>query len=108
MSLAPTLLNALGAALVLVIVWDAFETVLVPRRIGRRVRLTRYFYKVTWRIWRTLAVRQRTPSRREGLLGFYGPISLLLLLLCWASALIFAFALLELASSRGAGLTPHA
>jgi hypothetical protein len=106
-SLAPTYLTSLGAvlgaALVLVIVWDAFETILVPRRIGRRVRLTRYFYVVTWRIWRALAVRQRTTSRREGLLGFYGPISLLLLLLCWASGLIFAFALLELTFSRSAG-----
>jgi hypothetical protein len=110
-SSAPTFLIALGAvlgvALVLVIVWDAFETILVPRRIGRRVRLTRYFYVVTWRIWRVLALRQRTPSRREGMLGFYGPISLLLLLLCWASGLIFAFALLELASNRSAGLVAH-
>jgi hypothetical protein len=102
---APWLLIVLGIALVLVILWDAFETVLVPRRIGRRVRLTRYFYLVAWRVWRAFALRLRTPSQRESLLGFFGPISLLLLLLCWASGLIFAFALLEFASARAPGLT---
>ncbi|MEQ1832599.1 MAG: potassium channel family protein [Candidatus Eisenbacteria bacterium] len=87
-----------GAALVLIIVWDAFETVLVPRRIGRRVRLTRYFYLVTWRVWHALAGRVGHAVRREGLLGFYGPLSLILLLLCWASGLIVGFALLMFAS----------
>jgi hypothetical protein len=99
--------GAAGVALVVVIVWDAFETVLVPRRIGRRVRLTRYFYLVTWRIWRALALRIRRPSRREGFLGFFGPMSLILLLSCWASGLIFAFALLELATSDSTVLTAH-
>jgi hypothetical protein len=104
MTLAPVLFGAAGVALILVIVWDAFETILVPRRIGRKVRLTRYFYIVAWRLWRAVAVRLR-PSRREALLGFFGPLSLILLLFCWASGLIFAFALLGMAS--GAGLAAH-
>jgi len=106
-TLAPYLAGAAGVVLVLVILWDAFETVLVPRRIGRRVRLTRYIYIVMWRFWRALALKQRTPSRREALLGFFGPISLLLLLLCWASGLIFAFALIEIATGQAAGLPPR-
>jgi len=101
---APILFGAAGVTLVLVIIWDAFETVLVPRRIGRRVRLTRYFYIVAWRIWRALALRIGRPSQREGFLGFFGPLSLILLLLCWASGLIFAFALLEVATGQQAGL----
>ena len=95
MSPAGWLLGSIGAALALVVLWDAFETILVPRRIGRRVRLTRYFYLVTWRCWRGLALLVRRPSRRESLLGFYGPLSLLLLLACWAFGLIVAFALLQ-------------
>jgi len=98
------LAGAAGLALVLIIVGDAFETVLVPRRIGRRVRLTRYFYIVTWNVWRVLALGARKPARREGLIGFFGPMSLILLLLCWALGLITAFALLELACSGAAGL----
>lgn len=103
MSLPAALYGAAGIVLVLVIIWDAFETVLVPRRIGRRVRLTRYFYIVAWRTWRAVAVRMRGP-RREAMLGFFGPISLILLLLCWASGLIFAFALIEIATGQAAGL----
>ena len=101
----PAIISALGAALVLVIVWDAFETILVPRRIGRRVRLTRYFYLATWRVWRAVARRVGKPSRREALLGFYGPLSLLMLLSCWAVGLIVAFALLEIATQPAAGMT---
>jgi hypothetical protein len=89
------ILGSIGAALAVVVLWDAFETILVPRRIGRRVRLTRYFYLVSWRVWRGLALLERKPSRRESLLGFYGPLSLLVLLACWALGLIVAFALLQ-------------
>jgi hypothetical protein len=84
-----------GGVLALVILWDAFETILVPRRIGRRVRLTRYFYLVAWRFWRGLALRVGKASRRESLLGFFGPLSLLVLLCLWACGLILAFALLQ-------------
>ena len=107
MTFAPVLFAAAGVALILVIVWDAIETILVPRRIGRRVRLTRYFYVVAWRLWRAVAVRARNPSRREALLGSFGPVSLILLLFCWASGLIFAFALIGMASNDRAGLAAH-
>ena len=101
------LVGGVAVALILIIIWDAFETILVPRRIGRRIRLTRYFYLVTWRVWRGLARRVRKPARREGLLGFYGPLSLILLLSCWAAGLILAFALLEFATRARAGAPPE-
>jgi len=96
-----------GLLLVAIILWDAFETVLVPRRIGRRVRITRYFYIVAWRVCRGLAAGIRKPSRRESALGFFGPASLLLLLVCWAAGLVFAFALLQVAARSLAGLAPE-
>jgi len=104
MTMAPLLLGAIGAAIVGIILWDAFETILVPRRIGRRVRLTRYFYMWTWRAWRVFALRVGTTSAREGVLGVYGPLSLIGLLACWALGLIGAFALLQVAATMGAGL----
>lgn len=106
MSIPPLVPVVAGAALVLVILWDAFETILVPRRIGRRVRLTRYFYLFTWRVWRAVALRVRKPSRRESLLGFYGPLSLIVLLFCWAAGLILGFALLLGATGGGGASTP--
>jgi hypothetical protein len=93
-----------GTVLVLVILWDAFETILVPRRIGRRIRLTRYFYMVAWRIWRGRALAIRNASRREALLGFFGPLSLLMLLALWAAGLVIAFALLQVSAHAAAGV----
>lgn len=98
MTVTAWLPGILGALLALVILIDAFETILVPRRIGRRVRLTRYFYILSWMLWRTIGLRIRQPSRRESFLGFFGPLSLIMLLGCWAAGLIVAFALLQWAS----------
>ncbi len=36
-----------GAAIILVVLWEAFETIVFPRRVTRRVRLTRLFYRFT-------------------------------------------------------------
>ena len=104
MMLAPLLLALVGAALVGIILWDAFETILEPRRIGRRVRLTRYFYLLTWRAWRAYALTLRKTSTREGILGIYGPLSLIGLLACWAAGLVTSFAMLQIAAALGQGL----
>jgi hypothetical protein len=106
--LAPLLELLAGAALASLTLWDAFETILVPRRIGRRVRFTRYFYRFTWRLWRALARGVARPSRRETLLGVYAPLSLILLLACWASGLVLAFAVMQRAALGLAGLPPDA
>ena len=86
---------ALGAALFLVVLWEAFETVILPRRVTRRFRLTRIFYSTTWGAWSFLACLISSKKRREALLGFYGPLSLLLLLVVWAAGLILSFGLLH-------------
>src|SRR5207244_1212500 len=52
-------------------------------------------YRSTWRPWAALSERIRTKRRREALLSFYGPLSLLGLLSMWAVALVFGFALLH-------------
>lgn len=104
--LAPLLVLLAGVALALFILWDAFETVLVPRRIGRRVRFTRWFYLVAWPLWRMLAGGTSRPSRREGLLGAFAPLSLIVLLACWAGGLIVAFAMLQEAARGFAGQPP--
>jgi len=73
---------------------DAFETVILPRRANGRFRLTRLFYIVTWRPWRWVARHVRHPRKRETMLSFYGPLSLVLLIATWAVALIVGFAMI--------------
>jgi hypothetical protein len=88
---------AVIAALTLInlVLWETFETIILPRRVPRRLRLTRFFYRWTWRLWSAVARRIRDGGAREEYLSFYGPLSLILLLGFWAVALIFGFALLH-------------
>ncbi len=84
-----------GVALLLVVLWEAFETIVLPRRVTRRIRLTRFFYRYTWRPWSALAGWTTSDKRRDGWLGFYGPLSLIFLLSFWAVGLIAGFGLLQ-------------
>jgi len=86
---------ALGILLILLVLWETFETIVLPRRVTRQFRLTRYFYRVTWKIWSGVASLRRSRRRRDSLLSFYGPLSLLLLLAMWALALVLGFGLLH-------------
>jgi Ion channel len=81
-------------ALIFIILWDAFEVMILPRRVTRRVRLSRLFYRSTWRLWSAAVRRVQAKKRRETLLSFYGPLSLIFLLSTWAAGLIFSFGLL--------------
>ena len=89
------LAGIVGFAVIFIILGDAFETVILPRRVTRPFRFTRLFYRNTWRPWRHVVLRIRNRRRRETLLSVYGPLSLFVLLFSWAMLLIFGFALLQ-------------
>jgi len=84
-----------GVILVLVILWDAFETVVLPRRVARRLRITGIYYRVLGDLWWGIAERLRNTRRREAFLSFFGPLSLIMLLMTWASGLVLGFALIH-------------
>src|SRR5437879_183408 len=84
-----------GAVILCVVLLDAFETVVLPRRVTRQFRLTAYFYRRTWIAWRKIASRIRPASRQQNFLGYFGPLSLILLLGFWAAGLIFGVALIQ-------------
>jgi hypothetical protein len=83
----------------IVILWlvlrDAFETVVLPRRVARQFKLTQWVYRRTWIPWRKIAGHIKKTSRKQNFLGYYGPLSLFLLLGFWAGGLIFGFALIQ-------------
>jgi ion channel len=84
-----------GIAWILAIMWDAFEALVLPRRVTRRLRPTRAFYRLTWRLWALVALRMPPGGRRETYLSFYGPLSLFGLLTAWAVSLITGFAVVQ-------------
>ena len=86
---------ALAALLTVVILWDAFQTIVLARRVSRKFRLTRVFYRVLWTPWRAVAIRIPPGDRRENVLMVFGPMSLILLSAAWALGLVASFALLQ-------------
>jgi len=84
-----------GAALILIFLIDAFETVLQTQRVTHRYRFARLYYQNAWRIWTFLALRFRPGKRREALLGVFGPLSLLCLFATWVCGLLVGFAIIQ-------------
>jgi Ion channel len=84
-----------GALLVVLMIVDAFEAIILPRRVTRKIRVTRLFYRTTWGLWKAIVGRFPNRKTREALLGGYGPCSLLLLIAIWAFGLVTGFALMQ-------------
>jgi len=92
------LLGALGVVLVLIVLGDAFETIVLPRRVIRPISLARLFYQSTWLAWSGAVRSIFSRKRQETFLSWYGPLSLLLLLILWATCLIIGFGLVHWAT----------
>jgi ion channel len=84
-----------GAFLIAVVLRDAFESVVLPQTVNRAWRLVRFFYLATWNTWIALAGAVSSGKRRDGFLGVYGPLSILILFVFWALCLILGFAMLQ-------------
>jgi hypothetical protein len=86
---------ALSLLVIAIVMLDAFEAMLLPRRVARNLRLARQFYRLTWRPWSALGCRWGSGKRREIFLSVFGPLSMLVLFTVWAVGLILGFALLH-------------
>ena len=99
-----------GVLCLLAALFDAFQTIILPRRATGRFRLTRIFFVVTWKPWVFFAKRLHDLRKRESVFSYYGPMSLICLLAMWATAMVVGFALIYYAlgspfidSAQGAG-----
>ncbi len=88
----------IGVGLIVLILWEGFETIVLPRRVTRRFRLTRTFYLGVWHPWRAIGNRFFSGKKLETWLSFFGPLSLFFLLGLWATILIIGFAFLYMAA----------
>ena len=85
---------AAGVLLIAWVLWDAFETILLPRRVPARLRLSRFFLRWLWTPWSTIALAIGPRARRENFLSVYALLSILSLLIAWAAGLITGFAMI--------------
>src|SRR5882762_2038059 len=99
----------IGIAILIIVVWDAFEVIILPRRVTRRFRLSRFFYKSLWTLWRLCARLIPARNVRESAFSIFGPISLLILVAVWAVGLVLSFGLMQYGAGSAlnvAGITP--
>ncbi len=84
-----------AVAMIVLVLVDAFEVVLLPRRIRHGFRLARAFFRTSWLIGRAAARLLPIGRWRTGFLSTFGPLCLFALMAVWAMGLIVGFALLH-------------
>jgi hypothetical protein len=85
----------LGFVMVIIMLWDAFEVIILPRRVTRRIRFARLFYRFIWRLRSILARLIPLDRPYANYLSYFGPLSLLLLLATWVTGLVTGFAMMQ-------------
>jgi hypothetical protein len=90
-----------GFLLLAAVASDAFEVMLLPRRLRRALRPVRIFFRSSWGVWSSIARWMKKGRRRDAFLSLFGPLSMVLLLLLWTLGLVFSFALLHWAAQGG-------
>jgi hypothetical protein len=89
-----------GLSIIVVVLSDAFATIVLPRRVNRRFSPSRLVLLIGWRCWTALARHLPGGDGREGVgrqsdfLSIFGPLALLGLVGLWATGLVVGFALL--------------
>jgi voltage-gated potassium channel Kch len=84
-------LALVGLLLVIAVLHDAFEVMLLPRRIKTKTRIVRYFFAATWAFWSAIGRHLDAGERRSNFLALYGPLSIVLILAIWAVGLVIGF-----------------
>lgn len=75
---------------------DIFQSVIVPRATGRRLRPSFYLWRAMWRAWPELSWRilPNDPDKREDFLAVFAPMMLVTLLGFWIALMIFGYGLI--------------
>ncbi|AIE85223.1 potassium channel family protein [Fimbriimonas ginsengisoli] len=87
------LATLIGVLCVLVVLVDAFETIILPRTVMRRLRMSNVFFDVAGNIYRYIG-RMRDCQRKKMLLVAFAPLTLLGLISLWAALIILGWALI--------------
>ncbi len=94
MSVTDGLEIGFGALIVLVTIYDLFQSVVMPRPAVGRVRLSFTLIRSGWRVWRKVAERPGKLQTRETALAAFAPMMLVTLLVLWGLSLILGYALI--------------
>ena len=82
---------ALGALLVSSVLFDVFQTVVVPRWTSRRWRIAPFLIAELWAVWRPSVYKIRSQRRQDDWLGAFAPLSVILILIVWVAQLTVGY-----------------
>ena len=98
-----TIICALAGTLIVVAtLFEAFEALVLPRRVTRPFRFTRFYYVWAWHGWGLVTDRLPAGASRQTFLSLFGPLSLLGLFALWGAGLVLGFGLIQFAVAAGA------
>jgi Ion channel len=86
--------TVVGVAIVAAVVYDVFQSVVLPRPAVRRTFRAGSLVRPMWLVWRWVSQRTSRLDRSEGRLAAFGPISVLMLFGLWGAALVLGYGLL--------------
>jgi hypothetical protein len=83
-----------GLVIIVAVLYDLFQSIVLPRPAVGKVRLAPYVVRPLWRVWRWVGTRSSRIEKRENRLAAFGPLALFILLAFWGLALILGYALI--------------
>ncbi len=83
-----------GILLVYLMMFDVFQSVLVPRPVGRRYRISAFISRAGWQMTCRVAERYHDPRRKEALLGTFAPLAVIAFLIVWVTGCVIGFGLI--------------
>lgn len=84
----------LGALIVLVMFFDIFQSIVLPRPTPVALRPGGGLVWGLWYLCRVVATRLRSPNLRDLVLGTFASLAVVALLLCWVAGLIVGYGLM--------------
>ncbi len=91
-------LNALCALAGIGLVWialrDVFQSVIVPRAVNRRWRISVHLTRSLWHVWPRIGWRIQDDGAREDFLSTFAPFTMIAMFAAWALALIVGYGLI--------------
>ena len=96
-----------AAAVAFLVLQDAFEVMLLPRRVQRRARFAVVYFRTMWRGFSSLAASLKPRRGREAVLSHFGALAMLGLFASWAAGLILSFGVLDWALEPAAQASAH-
>lgn len=91
MTVEEAILAVVGLTIIVVVFYDLFQTVVLPRPAVGRLQLARKVVGPMWVVWRWVSLRTSRLERSEARLAAFAPIALLTVFLIWAVALVLGY-----------------